>query len=100
MTSTLVLAAALNPGGIIVWLIIGLIAGAIADRIIPGKGFGLFGNMLVGLIGAFVGGFLVNWLVPDQTYGFWGSLLVAILGASLLFLIIGMVRNRQGAPRT
>ena len=100
MTSTLVLAAALNPGGVIGWLIIGLIAGAIADWIIPGKGFGLFGNMLIGLVGAFVGGFLVNLLVPDQTYGFWGSLLVAILGASFLFLIVGIVRNRQNVPRT
>jgi len=39
-------------------------------------------------------------LVPDQTYGFWGSLLVAILGASFLFLIVGIVRNRQNVPRT
>ena len=43
------------------------------------------------------GDYLVNFLVPDQNFGFWGSLLVAILGASLLFLLIGMVRNRQGA---
>ena len=97
IASIYVLAATLNPGGLISWLIIGLVAGAIAHWIIRVKGFGLFGNMLIGLIGAFVGGILINLLVPDQTFGFWGSLLVAILGASLLFLLIGMVRNRQHA---
>src|SRR5436305_10550218 len=69
MASTLVLAAALNPGGIIAWIVIGLVAGAIADWIIPGKGFGLLGNMVIGLIGAFIGGIIVNLLVPDATYG-------------------------------
>ena len=97
IASIYVLAATLNPGGLISWLIIGLVAGAIAHLLIRSKGFGLFGNMLIGLIGAFIGGFVVNLLTPDQTYGFWGSLLVAILGASLLFLVIGMVRNRQHA---
>jgi uncharacterized membrane protein YeaQ/YmgE (transglycosylase-associated protein family) len=95
MTSMLVLAATLSPGGIISWLIIGLVAGAIADWIIPGKGFGLLGNMVIGLVGAFIGGFLFNLLMPDEAFGFWGSLVIAILGASVLFLIIGMVRKRS-----
>lgn len=98
LASILVLAAALNPGGIIAWLIIGLVAGAIAHWIMRSQGFGLIGNMVIGLIGAFIGGIIINLLVPDQTYGFWGSLLVAIVGACVLFLIIGMVRNRRGVP--
>ena len=40
ITATLVLAAALQPGGIIAWIVIGLVAGALADWVIPGKGFG------------------------------------------------------------
>jgi uncharacterized membrane protein YeaQ/YmgE (transglycosylase-associated protein family) len=90
-----ILAVSLNPGSIISWLIIGLVAGAIADRIIPGKGFGCIGNMVIGLIGAFVGGFLVSLVVsPYETYGFWGSLVVAIIGACVVFIVIGMVRKR------
>lgn len=93
--AALVIAAALQPGGVIAWIIIGLVAGALADRVIPGKGFGLIGNMLVGLVGAFVGGLLVNLLVPDATYGFWGSLVVAFLGACLVFLLVGMARSHR-----
>jgi uncharacterized membrane protein YeaQ/YmgE (transglycosylase-associated protein family) len=90
-----ILAVVLNPGGIISWLVIGLVAGALADWIIPGKGFGCIGNMVIGLIGAFVGGFLVSLVVsPYETYGFWGSLVVALIGACLLFIVIGMVRRR------
>lgn len=48
--ATLVLGAALNPGGLIAWIIIGIVAGALADWVIPGKGFGLIGIMVVGLI--------------------------------------------------
>ena len=93
--ATLVLGAALHPGGIIAWIVIGLVAGAVADWVIPGRGFGFIGNMLVGLIGAFVGGLLVNLLVPDATYGFWGSLVVAFLGACLVFFIVGMARSHR-----
>ena len=97
MTSAaLVIAAALHPGGIIAWIVIGLVAGALADWVIPGKGFGFFGNILAGLVGAFVGGLLVNLLVPDATYGFWGSLVVAFLGACLVFFLVAMARSRRG----
>lgn len=93
---TLVLGAALNPGGIIAWIIIGIVAGALADWVIPGKGFGLLGNMLVGLIGAFLGGLILNLLVPDAAYAFWGSLVVAFLGACVVFLLVNAFRSRRG----
>jgi uncharacterized membrane protein YeaQ/YmgE (transglycosylase-associated protein family) len=94
--ATLVLGAALEPGGIIAWIIIGLVAGFVADRVIPGKGFGLIGNLVVGIVGAFLGGLIMNLLAPDQTFGFWGSMLVAFLGACIIFLIVGAVwRNRS-----
>lgn len=95
MGLAMVLGAALNPGGIIAWLVIGLVAGFLADWVVPGKGFGLIGNLLVGLIGAFIGGLVMNLLVPDETFGFWGSLLVAFLGACLLFFIIGAFRGNR-----
>jgi uncharacterized membrane protein YeaQ/YmgE (transglycosylase-associated protein family) len=95
--ATLVLGAALNPGGLIAWLVIGLISGALADWVIPGKGFGLIGNLVVGLIGAFIGGLLINLLVPDATYAFWGSLIVAFLGACVIFLLVNAFRGRRGS---
>jgi uncharacterized membrane protein YeaQ/YmgE (transglycosylase-associated protein family) len=93
--ATLVLGAALNPGGIIAWIVIGIVAGALADWVIPGKGFGLLGNMVVGLIGAFIGGLILNLLVPDATYAFWGSLVVAFIGACVVFLLVNVFRSRR-----
>lgn len=88
LVATLVLAAALQPGGFVAWIIIGLLAGWLAGVIMPGKGFGLLGDLIVGLIGAFVGGLIINLAVPDATFGFWGSLLVALVGACILVAIL------------
>ena len=94
--ATLVLAAALQPGGIIAWIIIGLVAGWLAGVIMPGKGFGLLGDLIVGLIGAFLGGLILALLVPDATFGFWGSLIVALIGACILVAIVHAVQGRTG----
>jgi len=92
----MVIAAALNPGGIIAWLVIGLLAGWLAGVIMPGKGFGLIGDLVIGLVGAFLGGLIMNVLGPDQNFGFWCSFLVALLGACILVGIVHAVtRNRM-----
>lgn len=93
--ATLVLAAALNPGGIIAWIVIGIVAGWLAGVIMPGRGFGLIGDLIVGLIGAFVGGLLMDVLTPDQNFGFWGSLLIALIGACILVAIIHAIGGRR-----
>lgn len=91
----MVLGAALNPGGIIGWIVIGLVAGWLAGVIMPGKGYGIFGDLILGLVGALVGGFIVGLLVPDATFGFWGSLLVALIGACILVAILHAVTGRR-----
>ena len=96
--ATLVLAAALNPGGIIAWIVIGLVAGWLAGIIMPGRGFGLIGDLIIGLVGAFVGGLLMDILVPDANFGFWGSLLVALIGACFLVAILHAIAGRRGTP--
>ena len=45
---------------IILFLLIGLVAGWLAGKIMKGKGFGLVGNLIVGVVGAFIGGFIFN----------------------------------------
>ncbi len=96
--ATLVLAAALNPGGLIAWIVIGLLAGWLAGVIMPGRGFGFLGDLIVGLVGAFIGGLIVNLLVPDATFGFWGSLLVALIGACILVGILHAIGRGRTAP--
>ncbi len=91
----LVLAAALNPGGIIAWIVIGLIAGWLAGVIMPGRGYGLVGDLIVGLIGALIGGFIVGLLSPGSSFGFWGSLLIALVGACVLVAILHAVTGNR-----
>ncbi len=52
----------LEPQSLIVWLVIGLIAGWLAGQIVKGYGFGLVGNLVVGVVGAFIGGWLLGLL--------------------------------------
>ncbi len=80
---------ALIPGGLIIWLIVGLISGWLAGTVMRGGGFGVIGDIVMGLIGALIGGFLVGFFVQG-TAGFWGSIFVSFLGACLL---IALVRN-------
>ena len=80
------------------WLIIGLIAGALARLIMPGKdAMGLLATMLLGIAGSIIGG-LVSWAIwgTDTTGGFRvGGLLLSILGAILLLWIWRMVKSRS-----
>jgi uncharacterized membrane protein YeaQ/YmgE (transglycosylase-associated protein family) len=86
--ATLVLGAALAPGGLIAWLVVGLIAGFLASVVMRGGGYGMIGDIIVGIVGAFVGGFLMNLLIPDASFGFWGSIVVAFIGACVLIALL------------
>src|SRR3977135_233810 len=50
----------LSPGGIIAWIIVGLIAGWLTGLVMKGGGYGIVGDLIVGLIGALIGGFIVG----------------------------------------
>ena len=88
---------ALEPGGIISWLIVGLIAGWLAGQFMKGGGYGLVGDIVVGIIGAFVGGLLFGFLLPGSSVGFIGSIVVAFIGAVVLIAILRMVSGRSGS---
>jgi len=96
--AALVLGASLNPGGLLAWLVIGLVAGFLASMVMRGGGYGVIGDVIVGLVGAFIGGLLMSLLLPETTTGFWGSLVVAFIGAVILIGILRAVgRGRTGA---
>jgi uncharacterized membrane protein YeaQ/YmgE (transglycosylase-associated protein family) len=87
---------------IIVWLIIGLIAGSLASRVVAGGGFGCLGNTAVGLAGAVIGGVLLSWLSPNRavdTGGVIGDIVVSFIGAALLLAILRVLTpRRRGWP--
>ncbi|SRR5579884_3260586 len=95
----LVLAATLNPGGIILWIVLGLLAGLIASWIMRGGGYGIIGDIIVGIVGAFIGGILANLFLPGASFGFWGSLVVAIIGAIILIAILRLIARSTGRTR-
>jgi uncharacterized membrane protein YeaQ/YmgE (transglycosylase-associated protein family) len=75
----------LNPGSWLAWIVVGLIAGAVASRVVAGRGFGCLADIVVGVAGAVIGGFLLSSLFgASGTVGFWGSLIVAFIGAAVL----------------
>ena len=76
----------LDPGGVVAWVIVGLVAGFLAGRVMTGGGYGLAGDIVVGLVGALIGGFLFGQFVTG-TYAFVGSVVVAFLGACLLIWV-------------
>ncbi|MAS10258.1 GlsB/YeaQ/YmgE family stress response membrane protein [Endozoicomonas sp. G2_2] len=82
--------------GILVWIIFGLIAGAIAKLIMPGKDpGGIIVTIVIGILGAVVGGFIATALGFGGVSGFnLGSLVIAILGAILLLWLYRVVKSR------
>jgi uncharacterized membrane protein YeaQ/YmgE (transglycosylase-associated protein family) len=81
--------------GILSWIVIGLIAGALAKFIMPGKDpGGIFITILIGIAGAFVGGFIGSFLGLGPVTGFnIGSLMVAVGGAVLLLFLYRLVQK-------
>ena len=78
---------------IIIWLIIGGIAGWLAGLIVEGFGFGLVGNIVIGIIGAVIAG----WLLPQIGLviggGFIAAIINAVIGAVILLLVIGLIKK-------
>jgi uncharacterized membrane protein YeaQ/YmgE (transglycosylase-associated protein family) len=78
---------------LLIFLIIGAIAGWLAGVLVKGYGFGLVGNIVVGIVGAFVAGLLVQALGFSIGGGILGSILYATVGAVVLLLVIRLVKQ-------
>lgn len=80
---------------LLVWIVVGAIAGLLADAVVKGIGVGLIGAILVGIIGALIGGWLFAALGVGVGLGILGDILVAFVGAVILLLIIRAVRGAR-----
>lgn len=78
--------------GIIVWIIIGAVAGWLAGLLVKGSGFGLLADIAVGIVGAFVGGWLAGLLGIGAGAGLIGSIIVATIGAVVLLLALRAIK--------
>jgi len=91
-------AIVLTPGGVISWLVVGLLAGWLAGLVMRGGGYGILGDIAVGLIGAFLGGLLMGFFV-DGSAQFVGSIVVAFIGACVLIALFRVITGRRPALR-
>lgn len=78
----------------LLWVIvIGILAGWIAGKIMRGSGFGVLGDLIVGVIGSLLGSFIFG-LLGLGTYGLIGRLVVAVIGALILLWLIRLIKRR------
>ncbi|HCH02513.1 MAG TPA: GlsB/YeaQ/YmgE family stress response membrane protein [Vibrio sp.] len=77
---------------IIMFLIIGAVAGWLAGQIMKGSGFGAIGNIVIGIVGSVVGGFTFS-LLGLSSGGLIGSLVTATVGAVILLYISRLIKS-------
>lgn len=78
---------------LIVFLIVGAIAGWLAGLIVKGYGFGLLGNIVVGIIGALIAGWLLPQLGFSLGTGIISAIVNSVIGAVILLVVIKLVKQ-------
>jgi uncharacterized membrane protein YeaQ/YmgE (transglycosylase-associated protein family) len=81
---------------ILMWILVGLVAGVLASLVVGGVGYGIIGDIVVGVVGAFLGGLLfreAGWRVPFG--GLAGTIFVAFIGAVVLLVILHVIRGAR-----
>lgn len=81
----------LSNQSLLVILVVGIVAGYLAGRVVRGGGFGLIGDLVVGILGAFVGSWLLPRLGIHLGTGIISAIVNATLGAIVLLLLIRLV---------
>jgi uncharacterized membrane protein YeaQ/YmgE (transglycosylase-associated protein family) len=83
----------MDAQSLIVWLVVGAIAGWLAGMVVKGGGFGLIGDIVVGIVGAVIAG----WLLPQIGIviggGLIGAVINAFIGAVILLIVIRLVKR-------
>jgi uncharacterized membrane protein YeaQ/YmgE (transglycosylase-associated protein family) len=82
--------------GILVWIIVGAIAGFAASKVVRGKGLGLIWDIVVGILGAFLGGWLAGLVGLSVSTGTFtvSGLLAAFVGAVILLVVFRALTGR------
>jgi uncharacterized membrane protein YeaQ/YmgE (transglycosylase-associated protein family) len=81
---------------IVIWALVGLVAGWLASQVVRGGGSGVLSDILIGIVGAFLGGVIfraAGWHVPIAGYG--GLIFVAFCGAAVLLVVMRLVSRRR-----
>jgi uncharacterized membrane protein YeaQ/YmgE (transglycosylase-associated protein family) len=83
---------------ILAWLLLGLIAGFVASKIVNKSGSGVFLDIVLGIVGAVVGGFIFDLLGAQRVTGFnLYSLVVSIIGAIVVLVVYHAIAGRKAS---
>jgi uncharacterized membrane protein YeaQ/YmgE (transglycosylase-associated protein family) len=80
-------------GGLLWWIVVGLVAGFLAGKVMSGGGFGVLMDILIGMVGAMIGGWVFGVLGIFPGGGLLGSILVAFVGACLLLWLVRLIKR-------
>lgn len=78
---------------LIIFLIVGAVAGWLAGQLVKGYGFGLVGNIVVGIVGALIAGWLFPLIGLNLGSGVFASIIYATIGAVVLLVLIRLVKQ-------
>jgi uncharacterized membrane protein YeaQ/YmgE (transglycosylase-associated protein family) len=78
---------------LLIWIVVGAVAGWLAGVLVKGGGFGLLGDIVVGIIGAFIAGWLLPRLGVFLGAGIVGAIIDATIGAVILLLVLRLIKR-------
>jgi uncharacterized membrane protein YeaQ/YmgE (transglycosylase-associated protein family) len=87
---------------LLIWVLVGLVAGFFASHLALGHGLGLFGDIIVGILGAVVGGFLAaifHFSIVVVGHPIISAIVVAFIGAAILLLVVRMFSGGRARRR-
>jgi uncharacterized membrane protein YeaQ/YmgE (transglycosylase-associated protein family) len=87
---------------ILIWALVGLVAGFLASHLALGHGLGLFGDVIVGILGAVIGGFLASVLginIAVVGHPIVSAMIIAFIGAALMLLVVRMFSGNRSRRR-
>jgi uncharacterized membrane protein YeaQ/YmgE (transglycosylase-associated protein family) len=78
---------------IVLWVVVGGVAGLLAGLLVPGVRLGLIGTIIIGILGAFVGGWLFGVLKIHLGSGILSDIFTAFIGAVVLLVVVRLLRR-------
>jgi len=82
-------------GNILIFILVGLIAGFLASRVVLGKGRGWLMDIVIGVLGAVLGGWLADLLHISVGFGIFGQIVIAFVGALILLIVWRLLFGRR-----
>jgi uncharacterized membrane protein YeaQ/YmgE (transglycosylase-associated protein family) len=93
----------LNLDSILIWVLVGLVAGFLASHLALGHGLGLVWDVIIGVLGALFGGIVLAGMLHFQIavagHPIVSSIIMAFIGAAILLIILRLVAGRRGYSR-